>query len=139
MRVPARARRLVKDRQPPGELRQPLTGSMGCGPSHDLTTPLHLACEKGKVDVVRLLLDKGAAVDRADKDGATPLWIACQKGHVDAARLLLEKGAEADRARADGTTPLGMACRYEHGDVEELLRANGAQVNEVGEDSDCDY
>ena len=66
---------------------------MGCGPSHDLTTPLHLACQKGKVDVVRLLLDKGAAVDRADKDGATPLWIACCKGHVDVVRLLLDKGA----------------------------------------------
>ena len=101
---------------------------MGCCLSLGNAALLYDACEKGKVALARVLLDNGAEVDRATKDGATPLWIACQKGHVDAARLLLEKGAEADRARADGTTPLGMACRYEHGDVEELLRANGARV-----------
>ena len=53
LRVPARARRLVKDRQPPGELRQPLTGVTREG-------KLFIACEKGQVDAARLLLDKGA-------------------------------------------------------------------------------
>ena len=48
--------------------------------------PLIIACEKGHVDAARLLLDNGAEVDRAMKDGWTPLLIACTKGHVDAAR-----------------------------------------------------
>ena len=68
------------------------------GRSEQGATPLHVACREGHVDAARLLLDKGAEVDRAMEDGATPLNIACQKGHVDAARLLLEKGAEVDRA-----------------------------------------
>ena len=52
------------------------------------------------VDVARLLLDKGADVNRAAKGGYTPLYIACYHSHVDAARLLLEKNAEVDRAGA---------------------------------------
>ena len=64
----------------------------------DGRTPLHIACENGQVDAARLLLEKGAEVDRADKDGATPLFIACWNGHVDVARLLLDNGAEVDRA-----------------------------------------
>ena len=100
---------------------------------------LHIACKNGHTDAVRLLLDGGAEVDRANKDGSTPLIIACFNGHVDAARLLLERGAEVDRARKDGATPLGMAWRYEHGDVEELLLANGARVNEVGEESEAEF
>merc|ERR1719311_1889246 len=67
-------------------------------------------CVNGDVVAARLLLDYGAEVDRADKDGRTPLYIACQQGHVDAARLLLDKGAEVDRAEKRGTTPLFAAC-----------------------------
>ena len=33
-------------------------------------TPLYIACEKGHIDVARLLLEKGANVDKAKKDGA---------------------------------------------------------------------
>ena len=61
-------------------------------------TPLFIACQQGHVDVATLLLDKGAEVDKANKNGATPLYIACNKGHVDAAQLLREKGAKADAA-----------------------------------------
>ena len=44
-------------------------------------TPLWLACQDGHVDAARLLLDKGADVNRADKDGTTPLDKAkCRPG-----------------------------------------------------------
>ena len=50
---------------------------MGCCPSsphaaaankanENGATPLYIACDKGHVDAARLLLDKGAEVDRAD-------------------------------------------------------------------------
>ena len=99
---------------------------MGCGPSHDLQTPLWIACDVGQVDALRLLLEKGADVNQADKDGTTPLHLACFKGHVDVARLLLEKGAEVDRAEKQGATPLFIACQEGHVDAARLLLERGA-------------
>ena len=90
---------------------------------------LHFACESGHVDAVRLLLDKGANVNRANQNGATPLYIACWFGHVDVARLLLERDAEVDRARGDGTTPLYIACMKDHIDVARLLLEKCAEVD----------
>ena len=58
-----------------------------------------------------LLLDKGAEVDRATKNGSTPLCFNV------AAWLLLDKGAEIDR-RIDGA-PLS-ACQNGHVDVAPL-------------------
>ena len=94
---------------------------MGCCLSLGNAALLYDACEKGKVDVARLLLDKGAEVDRACEDGRTPLYIACQNGHVDAARLLLDKGAEVDRAMKDGVTPLMIAQHQGHSSIVALL------------------
>ena len=62
----------------------------------------------------RVLLDNGAEIGRADKDGRTPLVIACQEGNVAAARLWLACGAEIDRADKDGRTPLYIACQVGH-------------------------
>jgi len=73
-------------------------------------TPLYIACHNGHVDVARMLLDKGAEVDRAEtRGGWTPLHAACGNGHVDVALLLLEKGAEVNRASKYGNTPLAIA------------------------------
>ena len=72
------------------------------------------------------MLEKGAEVDRADKDGTTPLIVTCQEGHVDAARLLLDKGAEVDRAKENGVTPLWIACQDSHVDLARLLLDRGA-------------
>ena len=65
-------------------------------------TPLSVACQAGHFDTVRLLLERGAEVDRAmsrgSSRGSTALLAACYNGHVAVARLLLEKGADVDRA-----------------------------------------
>ena len=101
----------------------------------DGRTPLWTACSKGHVDAARLLLEKGAEVDKAEEDGWTPLLLkACWKGHVDAARLLLDKGAEVDRADKDGETPLFNACWNGHVDAARLLLDKGAEVDRAAED-----
>lgn len=45
--------------------------------------PLHNACSFGHVDVVRLLLEAGAAPNTTDNWNYTPLHEAAQKGKVD--------------------------------------------------------
>ena len=49
-----------------------LDGGAEVDAKKDGTTPLFVACENGHVGVARLLLDKGAAVDRANRWGRTP-------------------------------------------------------------------
>ena len=107
---------------------------MGCGPSHDLFVELFIACGEGQVDAARLLLDKGADVNRADYHGSTPLHLACAAGHLDVARLLLEKGAEVDRATESGYTPLYAACTHGRVGVARLLLDKGADVNKADKD-----
>ena len=55
----------------------------------DGRTPLYVACQCGRVDAARLLLDKGAEVNRATKNGWTPLDTAKNRRH-DAVVALLE-------------------------------------------------
>ncbi|OWK04469.1 TONSL [Cervus elaphus hippelaphus] len=59
-------------------------------------TPLHEACNYGHLDIVRFLLDHGAAVDDPGGqgcDGITPLHDALNCGHFEVAELLIERGA----------------------------------------------
>lgn len=58
------------------------------------TTALFPACDRGHVEVVKLLLERGAEVNVQDTFyRATPLTWAANKGHLEIIRLLLDKGA----------------------------------------------
>ena len=72
-------------------------------------------------ELLVLSLDKGAEVDRAEKDGVTPLYVSCKNGHFDAARLLLDNGAEVDRANKDGATPMSIAKSWHRSSIVALL------------------
>lgn len=55
-------------------------------------TPLSDACENGHVDVVRLLICKGAEVDPSEVDfEQSPIHFACLEGHIDIIELLISK------------------------------------------------
>ena len=54
----------------------------------DGRTPLFVACAEGQVDAARLLLEKGAKLDRATEDGQTPLSIAKSKDNSSIVALL---------------------------------------------------
>ncbi|CEL52223.1 Acyl-CoA-binding domain-containing protein 1 OS=Arabidopsis thaliana GN=ACBP1 PE=1 SV=2 [Rhizoctonia solani AG-1 IB] len=53
-------------------------------------TPLHLATDRGHLEVVRFLLDKGADVTLKDQDGDTSLEIATAAKHQAIVELLQE-------------------------------------------------
>ena len=85
---------------------------------------LFVACDKGRVDIMRLCLEHNANVDWWTPHGVTPLFRACENGNADAVRLLLESGADGDRANQhrNGSTPLFVACENGHAFAARISR-----------------
>ena len=74
-------------------------------------TPLHVAAAgRAGAEVMRALLDAGAAVEAEDDEGRRPLHLAAQRGHMDGVAVLLGRGADVRARDADGATPLHLAC-----------------------------
>jgi len=90
-------------------------------------TALIWASEQGYVEVVKLLLEKGANVDEKNFTGGTALMTALQQGHVEIIKLLIEKGADVNIKDLNGVTPLRKAKEMGRSDIAELLESEGAK------------
>jgi RNA polymerase sigma-70 factor (ECF subfamily) len=105
----------------------------GLLPFPNRATPLITAIERDEPELVKLLLDAGAAPD--GRCGCAteepPLWTAALFGRVAAARLLLARGADPDATAASGTTPLQVAAMRGHAELVEVLLAAGADATRV--------
>lgn len=70
---------------------------------------MYFPAASGRVDVLELLLDRGANVN-AGAGGNTALHAAAMFGRVDAARWLLAHGADRSATDYEGKTPRERAC-----------------------------
>ena len=81
---------------------------------------LQAAAERGRIDMVELLLDRGAPIDEIGFAGAagsevkrenarSALHLAAEKGHIEIVKLLLERGADPHVRDLQGRTPLERA------------------------------
>ena len=86
------------------------------------TTPLHLASEKGHLDVVKALLKHGAAAC-IDSGDLTPLMRATMKGHHTVVSHLINSGAMVSKKDKFSSTALHLACVYGHLNVVSVLLA----------------
>ncbi|CAG2255585.1 unnamed protein product [Mytilus edulis] len=85
------------------------------------SSPLHIACFMGRLDVVRCLLNHNANINMKKEDGTTPVFFACEVGHEDIVRLLLDKGADTQICRLDGESPLNIARDNGHTSIVIML------------------
>src|SRR5918993_3102435 len=113
-------------------------------------TALHIAARTGSADIVRLLLDAGAAVDaRESWQSATPLMVAASGRHARVIKMLIDAGADPNARAAEtqlfigpgdesttytqiprgGMTALMFAAREGCVDCIGVLAAGGANVN----------
>ena len=97
-------------------------------PKYLYTTPLMIAALKGHKDVVNLLLNKGAEIDKCDDYGKTPLHVAAW-GHLHVVELFLDRGAQHDSRNRGGRAPLHMAAEGGHKDVVKVFLDHGTDVD----------
>ncbi|XP_078601012.1 uncharacterized protein LOC144876019 isoform X1 [Branchiostoma floridae x Branchiostoma japonicum] len=90
-------------------------------------TALHVACVMGHIDVVKLLLRKGASLVSRTKASYAPLHTAAHEGNTEAVDLLVQHGATVDIRDDSRNTPLMTACVYNHVDTVRRLIELGAR------------
>ncbi|PQE19053.1 ankyrin repeat protein [Rutstroemia sp. NJR-2017a WRK4] len=99
-------------------------------------TPIQLAAEKGRLEIVKLLLKHGAQVNAppAPRFGKTALQAAacCESPALDIIQILLEEGADvnAEPAMEGGLTAIQGAAIQGHVNVALALLKAHARVND---------
>lgn len=92
-------------------------------------TALIAAIDHHHLDIVRLLLDRGADVRLADHAGWTPLIHAAYFGANDELlALLLDRGADINAQNDRGVTALYMSAAYGREQTTQLLLKRGANA-----------
>jgi len=81
-------------------------------------TALMAAAAKGNMEVVQLLVDRGAAVKQS---GWNALIYAAWQGHTAVVKYLLGKGADIDAVSPNGVSALMLAARGGHFETVKLL------------------
>ncbi|XP_065573811.1 putative ankyrin repeat protein RF_0381 [Artemia franciscana] len=93
-------------------------------------TPLHLAVISGDLEVIKMVLDKGADVNARDIYGESPLHLAassrCSQTVVE---CLLKYGADVHIRNSELASPLHLAALQEHPKSVENFVKSGVDVN----------
>jgi len=89
--------------------------------------PLGVAARLSQPAVVKLLLEKGAEVNRADPLGNTPLMLVARSNCPKAVEFLIAAGAEVNAKNPYDETALGVAEQSEYESVVRILKRRGAK------------
>lgn len=77
--------------------------------SDENITPLIAASSEGHLQIVHMLIEAKADVNRKDKDETSSLMAAAARGHTDIVEALLKAGANVNEQNVDGHTALMFA------------------------------
>lgn len=87
------------------------------------------AADNGHLDIVKVLLSRGAKPDIKTKDHDTALHLSTYNGHLKIVWELLKRGANANLKDENHDTPLMLAAWGGHTSIVALLLRHGAKVN----------
>jgi ankyrin repeat protein len=109
---------------------------------HSGMNVLHYAAAHGSADIVKLLLDRGMAINSQDKIGRTPVLVASVFGNCakpqdipkfqETIKLFINRGANLKILDGFDQNPLHYAARFDQLMIQELIDA-GADLNGYSE------
>ncbi|KIJ10385.1 hypothetical protein PAXINDRAFT_16612 [Paxillus involutus ATCC 200175] len=88
---------------------------------NDSDIPLHDACYRSHINIVKLLLQKDVDLVAWDKVLKSALCHASEQGHLELVKLLLEKGADLHAHNKDLCTALDLARNGGHNEIVAAL------------------
>ena len=94
-------------------------------------TALWAASTGGHLDIVTMLVERGALVNKPTLTQSTPLRGASFHGHLTVMKYLLDNGAEINTPNCIGQSPLCIAAMRGQQKAVEYLVNNGANVNQT--------
>jgi ankyrin repeat protein len=94
-------------------------------------TPLHIAATIGSVELIELILSKGADINAQNTQLNTPLHEAIQNRKENISLLLIENGADLNKVNTQDQTPLHRAALHNQKRTGEMLIDKGASVDPV--------
>ena len=90
---------------------------------------LHQAAENGRIEVARLLIERGTKVNVKSQKGWTALHLAAENGHIEMVKFLIERGAEVKAKSQKGWTALHLAAENGHIEMVKFLIEHGVAIN----------
>jgi len=99
------------------------------GKEYPGSSALRVACESGKVAIIRLLVEHGAPVNPRTSSESSPIMEAVEGRSTAAVRYLLEHGARANQMSEYGEPIIVYAVNGHDLDIVKLLLDRGADIN----------
>ena len=93
-------------------------------------TALHFAAEEGHKEIVELLINHNADLNKKTSNGCAALHFAAEEDHKEIAELLIAKGADVNAKDEEGGTALDWAIRHKRTEIADLLRKHGGKTGE---------
>lgn len=93
-------------------------------------TPLHTAAMHGRIELVKVFIQKGAYLNVQTRSKLlTPLMLACQNQRLQVVKELLQSGASIDVQDYKGNTALHHACHTGNNRLVEILIKYEPNIN----------
>ncbi|UYV82927.1 hypothetical protein LAZ67_22001411 [Cordylochernes scorpioides] len=101
---------------------------MNQGDDHGFS-PLHWACKEGRLNIVEMLINRGARINATNMGDDTAIHLAAAHGHREIVNLLIKNKATINATNEHGNTPLHYACFWNYMSIAEDLINSGAQLS----------